>query len=85
MLLRLAGWWDGWETQLRKDLLAHTRKARQGLTKSYQQRLRRLYVRLDSALLEARAADAKMTIDHEICEHSVAVDSPEELRQNVAE
>ena len=54
---RLAEWWDEWKIRLRKVLLATTKTARQGMTTSYRQRLRRLYVRLDAALLVARTLD----------------------------
>ena len=54
---RLADRWDTWKIRLRQILLTTTKKARQGLTKRYRQRLHRLYVRMGEALLEARSYD----------------------------
>uniref|UniRef100_M4B8S5 Uncharacterized protein n=1 Tax=Hyaloperonospora arabidopsidis (strain Emoy2) TaxID=559515 RepID=M4B8S5_HYAAE len=48
---RLAEWWDSWKMRLRISLLSPTKAARQRMTRSYKQRLRRLYERLDDALL----------------------------------
>ena len=56
----LADWSDDWKIILRKVLLAATNTARQGLRKSYQQRLHRLYVRLSTALLVARTPDTHL-------------------------
>ena len=50
----IADWWDAWNIRLGEALLKTTKYNRQGLTNSYQDRLRRLYVRLDAALLETR-------------------------------
>ena len=43
--------------RLRKVLMVSTKQARQGLTSSYHHRLRRLYVRMDAALLETHSRD----------------------------
>jgi len=48
---RLADWWDTWKTSIRKALLTATKHSRQSMTRSYRQRLHRLYERLDGALL----------------------------------
>ncbi|CAI5717474.1 unnamed protein product [Peronospora effusa] len=53
---QLADWWDEWKINIRKVLVATTKISRQNLTRSYIQRLKRLYVRLDAALLEARSS-----------------------------
>ena len=53
---RLADWWDACKIELRKSLLATTKTARQGLTRSYRQRLQRFYVRLDASLLDTRSS-----------------------------
>ena len=82
---RLADWWDGWKIRLRKVLLATTKTARQGLTRSYRQRLKRLYVRLDAALLEARSSAYSLACAQAICDQPSPVDTPAELRRNVAE
>ena len=64
----LADWWDYWNISLRKVYLAATNTARQGLTKRYRQRLHRLYVRLNTALLVARTPDTSPLGNHEGCD-----------------
>uniref|UniRef100_M4BSU5 Uncharacterized protein n=1 Tax=Hyaloperonospora arabidopsidis (strain Emoy2) TaxID=559515 RepID=M4BSU5_HYAAE len=82
---RLADWWDTWKIILRQILLATTKQARQGLTKSYRQSLHRLYVRLGAALLKARSYDDSPVSSQRRCDHPGSVDTPEELRKNVSE
>ena len=81
----LADWWDTWKIRLRQILLATTKQARQGLTKSYRQRLHHLYVRLGAALLEARSSDDSPVSAQRGCDHPGPVDTPEELRKKVSE
>ena len=77
---RLADWWDTWKIRLRQILLATTKQARQGLTKSYRRRLHHLYVRLGAARLEARSYDDSPVSAQRGCNHTGSVDTPEELR-----
>ena len=81
---RLADWWDEWKIGLRKVLLATTKTARQGLTRSYRQRLERLYVRLDVALLETRSSAISLECDQAIRDRPTSVDTPAVVRQNLA-
>ena len=62
-----------------------TKTERQGLTKSYRQRLSRLYVRLDAALIVARTPDTSPPGDHGCCDQPSTTDTPAGLRRNVAE
>ena len=82
---RLADWWDEWKIGLRKVLLATTKTARQGLARSYVQRLKRLYVRLDMALLETRSSAKSLACGQAIRDRPTSVDTPAVIRQNVAE
>jgi hypothetical protein len=82
---RMADWWDTWKIRLRKVLLATTKTARQGLTKSYRQRLRGLYVRLDASLVVARTPGTSPTGDHDSYDQPSNTNTPAELRRNVAE
>ena len=82
---RLANWWDEWKIKLRKILLSTTKTARQGLTRSYSQRLKRLYVRLDAALLETRSSANLLECTQAIRDRPTSVNTPAVLRQNVAE
>ena len=82
---RLADRWDTWKIRIRQILLTTTKKARQGLTKRYRQRLHRLYVRMGEALLEARSYDDSQVSAQRGCDHLGPVDTPEELRKNFSE
>ena len=82
---RLADRWDTWKIRIRQILLTTTKKARQGLTKRYRQRLHRLYVRMGEALLEARSYDDSTVSAQRGCDHPGPVDTPEELRKNFSE
>ena len=82
---RLADWWDEWKIGLRKVLLATTKTARKGLTRSYVQRMKRLFVRLDAALLETRSSSKSLACAQAIRDRPTSVDTPVVLRQNVAE
>ena len=55
------------------------------MTTSYRQRLRRLYVRLDAALLVARTLDNPPPGAHTVCNKPSTTDTPVGLRRNVAE
>ena len=72
----LADWWDDWEIRLRTVLLAATNTARQGLTKSYRQRLHRLYVRLNTTLVVARTPDTTPSGNYEGCDQPSTPDTP---------
>ena len=65
--------------------LVTTKTARQGLTRSYRQRMKRLFVRLDAALLEARSSAKSLACAQAIRDRPTSVDTPAVLRQNVAE
>ncbi|CAI5703594.1 unnamed protein product [Peronospora effusa] len=82
---QLADWWDEWKIRLRKVLVENTKIARQSLTRSYRLRLKRLYVRLDAALLEARSSAKSIGCAQVICDQPSPVDNPADLRRNVAE
>ena len=81
----LADWWDDWKISLRKALLADTKTARRGLTKIYRQRLHRLYVRLNTALLVARNPDTSPSDDHERYDQPSTPYTPVEFSRKVAE
>ena len=78
---RLADGWDEWKIELRKVLLATTKTVRQGLTRSYRQKLKHLYVRLDAALLETRSSANSLECNQAMRNR----DTPAVLRQKVAE
>ncbi|TDH73981.1 uncharacterized protein CCR75_003321 [Bremia lactucae] len=83
---RLADWGDTWKIRLRKILLATTKQARQGLTKRYRQRLRRLYIRLGPALLDARSSEASQVRSQtQRRDHSSLIDTSVDLRKKVSE
>ena len=85
----MAIWWDEWKINLRQILLATTKNARQGTTKSYRQRLSRLYARLDAALLATRSPNVSPTSGYESGGQSSFVDpsaeTPVNLRRGVSE
>ena len=81
----LAGWWDDWNISIRKVLLAATNTSRQGLTKSNRQRLHRLYVELNTAILVARTPDTSPSSNDEGCDQPRTPDTSVELRRKVAE
>ncbi|CAH0488121.1 unnamed protein product [Peronospora farinosa] len=82
---QLAEWWDEWKIRLRKVFVATTKIARQSLTRSYRQRLKCLYVRLDAALSEAHSSAKSIACAQVICDQPSPVDNHAELRRNVSE
>uniref|UniRef100_M4C557 Endonuclease/exonuclease/phosphatase domain-containing protein n=1 Tax=Hyaloperonospora arabidopsidis (strain Emoy2) TaxID=559515 RepID=M4C557_HYAAE len=79
----LADWWDTWKLRLRKILLVATKQARQALSKSYRQRLRRLNSRLRAALLDARSSEAYPVNRQCRRDYSSPIDTPADLRKKV--
>ena len=71
---RLAKWWDGWKTGLRKVLLETTKTSHQGLTRSYRQRMKCLYVDLYAALPETRSSADSLTCIQAIRDRPTSVD-----------
>ena len=81
----MADWWDDWKISLRKVLLATANTARQGLTKSYLQRMHCLYIRLNTAPLVSRTPDTSPSGNHEGCDQPSTPDTPVNLSRKVAE
>ena len=81
---RLADRWDTWKIRLRQILLSTTKQSRQGLTKSYRQRLHSLYVRLGAALLEERTYDDSPVSAQTGFGHPGHVKTPEGLGKMVS-